>query len=45
MWQSPLPPAAGRRYRLYQNYTQANVCNWAVPASDPQPLCWTCRFT
>jgi hypothetical protein len=45
MWQSPLPPAAGRRYRLCQNYTQANVCNWAVPASDPQPLCWACRFT
>jgi hypothetical protein len=45
MWQTPLPHAAGRRYRLCQNYTQAHVCNWAVLASDPQPLCWACRFT
>ena len=44
-WRSPLPHAAGRVYRLCQNYTQANVCNWAVPVTDPRPLCWACRFT
>ena len=44
-WQSALPHAAGRLYRLCQHSTQAHVCNWAVPATDPQPLCWACRFT
>src|SRR5262245_20355543 len=45
LWQSPLPQATGRLYRLCQNYTQEDVCNWAVPAADPHALCWSCRFT
>ena len=45
LWHSPLPQAAGRVYRLCANYHRENVCNWAVPTTDPQPLCWSCRFT
>jgi len=45
LWRSPLPQAAGLRYRLCENYIQENVCNWAVPAADPEPLCRSCRFT
>ncbi len=45
LWQSPLPRAEGRRYRLCPNYTRENVCNWAVPADDPNPLCRSCRLT
>ena len=43
--ESPLPRAEGRRYRLCRNYTEHNVCNWAVPADDPNPLCSSCRLT
>lgn len=44
-WRSPIPRAAGKVYRLCQNYTDHNVCNWAVPADDPNPLCQSCRLT
>lgn len=44
-WRSPLPKAAGRRYRLCRNYTDHEVCNWAVGADDPNPLCISCRLT
>jgi hypothetical protein len=43
-WCSPLPEAAGRTYRLCQNYEE-NICNWAVPANDPHPFCESCRTT
>lgn len=33
------------RFRLCDNYTQYNVCNWAVRAEDPQRLCGSCRLT
>jgi hypothetical protein len=45
LWKSPLPRATGRTYRLCQNYTQENVCNWAVRADDPNPVCLSCRLT
>jgi hypothetical protein len=45
LWTSPLPDAAGRQYRLCENYVKHNVCNWAVPADDPNPLCLSCRLT
>jgi len=32
-------------YRLCANYDKQNVCNWAVPQSDEQPLCRACRLT
>jgi hypothetical protein len=44
-WRSPLPAAAGRTYRLCTNYSQEQVCNWAVGADDPNPLCVSCRLT
>lgn len=37
--------AGGGPYRLCQNYRGENVCNWAVPANDPSPLCTSCRLT
>ncbi len=36
---------AKRSYRLCVNYARAQVCNWAVPADDPEPLCQSCRLT
>ncbi len=45
LWRSPLARAAGKTYRLCQNYTEHNVCNWAVPADDADPLCRSCRLT
>jgi hypothetical protein len=44
-WQSPLPKASGRSYRLCANYAREQVCNWAVPAEDPSALCESCRLT
>lgn len=32
-------------YRLCENYIKEGVCNWAVPAEEPQPLCRSCRLT
>jgi hypothetical protein len=45
LWTSPLPRLQGRQYRLCENYVEHNVCNWAVPADDPNPLCRSCRLT
>lgn len=45
LWESPHPVARGRAYRLCANYERENVCNWAVPADDPDPLCESCRLT
>jgi hypothetical protein len=36
---------AGTKYRKCKNYAEHNVCNWAVPADDPNPLCRSCRLT
>ncbi|OWK43347.1 zinc-binding metallopeptidase family protein [Fimbriiglobus ruber] len=44
-WTSPIPRAADRTYRLCANYTEHNVCNWAIPAADRHPLCQSCRLT
>jgi hypothetical protein len=44
-WQSPLRRAEGRRYRLCRRYAEEQVCNWAVSADDPNPLCLSCRLT
>lgn len=32
-------------YRLCDNYTRENVCNWAIPEEDTHSLCYSCRFT
>lgn len=42
---SPLERAEGRLYKLCSNYTEHNVCNWALPSSDVQTLCTACRLT
>jgi len=44
LWRSPLERAT-QLYRLCENYTKHNVCNWAVPVSDNHPLCESCRLT
>ena len=44
-WTSPLPEAEDRAYRLCANYAEHDVCNWALPADDPDPLCRSCRLT
>jgi hypothetical protein len=44
-WRSPIPRAGGGTYRLCRNYTREDVCNWAVPADDPNDLCPSCRLT
>ena len=31
-------------YRLCLNYSQENVCNWAVSVDDPNPYCRSCRL-
>ena len=45
LWQSPLAETGGRTYRQCANYTEHQVCNWAVPASDPIAICLSCRLT
>jgi hypothetical protein len=37
--------AGGRTYHLCRNHTDFQACNFAVPASDPNPLCVSCRQT
>ena len=36
---------SARHYRLCQNSTQQEACNFAIPAADPNPLCVCCRLT
>lgn len=44
-WRALPPEAEGRQYRLCQNWTTENVCNWTVPIEDESPLCRSCRLT
>ena len=44
-WTSPAPAARGRTYRLCDNYSKQNVCNWTVLEADPNRLCQSCRLT
>src|SRR5688572_29722228 len=45
LWRSPIPQARGRTYRLCENYSHHNVCNWAVQANEEDVLCSSCRLT
>ncbi len=45
LWRVPTEELADRRYRLCDNYSKENVCNWAVRADDPHRLCESCRLT
>lgn len=44
-WRSPLKAAAGRTFRLCRNYTDEEVCNWAIADTETDPLCVSCRLT
>jgi len=43
LWRS-LGGQGNARYRLCSNHAQG-VCNWAVPAEEPDLLCRSCRLT
>lgn len=45
LWRAEGRVADQLPYRLCANYTGQNVCNWAVPVSDPNTLCQSCRLT
>jgi hypothetical protein len=32
-------------YRLCANYSDHGTCNWAIPAENPQALCFSCGLT
>jgi hypothetical protein len=44
LWKS-LTQNGSRKWRLCTNYSRENVCNWAIPDSDSNPLCLSCRLT
>jgi hypothetical protein len=44
-WTPEGPHAPSRSYRLCANYDRENVCNWAVPSTDPESLCQSCRLS
>lgn len=44
-WTGADPRVAGKKYRLCENYTQQQVCNWAIPDEDDNALCVSCRLT
>jgi hypothetical protein len=45
LWNAEISPDNSLPYRLCSNYTEHNVCNWAVPLTDTNPLCQSCRLT
>lgn len=45
LWHVDGARAGDKSYRLCANYERENVCNWAVPAADPEGLCCSCRIT
>jgi hypothetical protein len=45
LWRMSARSGGRRRFRLCRNYSAENVCNWVVPAEDPNPLCESCRLT
>jgi hypothetical protein len=45
LWSTPAPQAEGRLYRTCANTLAHQICNWAVPADDSNPLCESCRLT
>ncbi len=44
-WRLDSGRSGDRGYRLCPNYPGRNVCNWAIPASDTDPFCASCRLT
>ena len=44
-WRSLAPQSAGTLFRLCSNYSGPQICNWAVPVEDSNPLCRSCQLT
>ncbi len=44
-WRSLHPEANGALHRQCHNYAVENVCNWMVPADEPDTLCRSCQLT
>jgi hypothetical protein len=44
-WRSPARAANDRTYRLCENYSRQDICNWAIPEPDANSLCQSCRLT
>jgi len=43
-WRALHPAAREPRYRLCRNGELHHLCNWLVPATDPNPYCLACRL-
>jgi hypothetical protein len=44
LWRPLSARSQGHVYRMCQNYSQEQVCNWMVPADSQAALCEACRF-
>lgn len=44
-WRSLHPQTGGALYRQCHNYAVENVCNWMIPADQPDTLCRSCQLT
>jgi hypothetical protein len=45
VWQVRFGAVHDGEYRLCGNYTDYDICNWAVPASSAERLCQSCQLT
>ena len=45
VWRLLTTGREGASYRLCQNYSLENVCNWAIPVEDHDPYCKSCRLS
>src|SRR5579862_6469493 len=45
LWRTPANNGEPHSYRLCKNYVETNVCNWAIPVANANPLCRSCRLT
>lgn len=43
-WTSLIKETNGRVYRKCTNYQVENVCNWMIPAEDPDAFCVSCQL-
>lgn len=44
LWRPEPSEDVRARYRMCRNYAVEDVCNWMVPAGDPEPYCHACRL-
>src|SRR5580692_9769448 len=44
-WRQPDGDSTDPPYKLCLNYTEHDICNWAIPVEDPLDLCISCRVT